>query len=329
MDDNGTSDDTTDDITVGDVYKEDGEGWPVYQELRSNVIASADFTEGTINGIVFVDSNSATSAVSDYVSYGPNNELYLAPGQSIIFSLNPANYSEKIATVQLGMKSVDANGASYVIIDGTTLEKLEDLTGADKTVLKTTTDMYYDITALKDAVIVIYNAGEEGVLSLTDIKVTFKENPGTIDTLCYVDYDVISAVVESMNSTNTEEETEETFEPTVTVRSSSTTVDEGGYVTVTVTTSNNVEAVSVDGKVVSTYIVDGDNRVWTTDVTEISADSEAGTKTIEVVAYDSVGNASEPEEIIITVNDVEQSVTNSVKSIISNIFSKLKDWFGW
>ena len=304
-------------ITIEDIYAADGEGWPVYQELRNNVIAAADFTSKEINGVVFVDSNSKTYSVSDYISYGPNNELYLAPGQMVIFSLNLA---DKIASVQLGMKAVDEDGASYAILDGATIADSDDLTGAAATKLSTTTDMYYDITDFKDKVIVIYNAGTSGVLSLTNIKTTFTEDPGSVAGLYYVDYDVISAVLAATN-------TEPAFEPDVWVKVSSETVKNGGSVTVTVTTSNNVETVSIDGSLVATYTVDSNQyRVWTA---EVDAGTSAGTKEISVIAYNAGGVASEAETVSITVDapTAEEVVKEAVKTTIKKLWNNFKTWF--
>lgn len=189
---------------ANDAYVDDGEGWPVYEELRNNIIAAADFTveNGAANaelpGLVFIDSDKETASVADYISYGPNNELYLAKGQAIVFNLNLED--KAVAKVQLGMKSATGDEVSYVIADGSQITKAEDLTGASKTVLKTATDMYYDITGMKDKTIVIYNAGESGILSLTNIKVTFNEAPAESETLFYVNTKQIEKVLENINT---------------------------------------------------------------------------------------------------------------------------------
>lgn len=309
---------------ANDAYVKDEEGWPVYQELRNNVIAASDFssTSAQINGAVFVDSNSETMSVTDYVNYGPNNELYLAPGQAVIFSLDLAAYGDTVKSVQLAMKAVDESGATYAILDGETIVDKDDITGAAKTELTTTTDMYYDITYLKDSVIVIYNAGTSGMLSITNVKVTFTAEPGTVDTLYYADYDVIEKVLANAN-------TEPAFTPSVSVAASATEVDKGGYVTVTVTTDTTVETVSIDGSLVATYTVNSEGkRVWTSDVT---CDT-VGTKTISVIAYNAEGKASETTSTVsvnVTEPTTEEVVAEAVKTVINKLWSSFKSWFNW
>jgi len=112
---------------VNDVYVQDGEGWPVYQEMRNNVIAASDFkaledesgnkVNGAINGIAFIDTNETNIDVSDYISYGPNNELYLAKDQMIVFGLDLDAYIDKVDRVNLGIKSADGKALDYAIVD--------------------------------------------------------------------------------------------------------------------------------------------------------------------------------------------------------------------
>lgn len=190
-----------DDTTVGDIYVMDGEGYPVYEELRNNVIAAGTLNEAdAANGIVFVDGNKNAS-LADYQSVGPNNELYLAPGQSIAFKLNE-QYKSNAVDIQLGIKTVGNNGAVKGTVElfnagSTTTSEDEDDLDAGKTMttsttvygaqnkitktIGTATDMYYSISSLnRDGVIVIKNAGEstDPVISLTNIKFTYasKEN---------------------------------------------------------------------------------------------------------------------------------------------------------
>ena len=188
----GAADGTTD-TTIEDAYKADGEGWPSYIELRNKLIAANGFdnvanealTED-MEGLVFIDGNASVgnAQISDYVSYGPNNEVYLAAGQSVAFLLS--NVTENVAQIHIGIKS--ANGASVActieniaeaeIISGST--KVSAGTRYNKKLIEvnTTTDMYYDMTGWKNDIVVISNTGTEGsIISLTNIKATYKADP--------------------------------------------------------------------------------------------------------------------------------------------------------
>lgn len=326
------TDDTNDDIddTVIGAYVADGEGWPIYEELRDNVIAASDFTSGTIAGVTFIDGVEETASLSDYTNYGPNNELYLDKGQAIVFNLDLANYGDIIASVQLGMKSADGTDVKYAILDGESISNSTDITGAVTTTISTSTDMYYDLTSLKDAVIVIYNAGD-GILSLTNIKVTFTEEPTDIQNLCYVDYDVIEAVIENMNTSAIFEPTIEMSLNNIIIDDENTTIsiDAGKNISVSVSTSADVEALSVNGSMLKTYTTVDESRVWTTEVSTSSDDVENG-KEIAVIAYNSKGIASESASVTVTVTEnTTSTIANTISSIINGIVGKLKSWFGW
>ena len=181
------------DTTIEDAYKADGEGWPSYIELRNKIIAASSFDNVAndalttdMEGLVFIDGDASVgdAQISDYVSYGPNNEVYLAPGQRVAFILNaPAN----IANVHIGIKSADGKTGTYTItnIAKTTNSETGVVAGkyygAKTSTIDTTTDMYYDLTGYKNDIIVISNTGNlydtNGVISLTNIKFTYTSAP--------------------------------------------------------------------------------------------------------------------------------------------------------
>ena len=314
----GASDGSTD-TTIEDAYEADNEGWPVYEELRNNVIDAATLEsesgETEIAGIVFIDSVDETASVSDYISYGPNNELYLASGQAIVFNLDLDGYS--VAFVQLGIKSATENTpVSYKIFDGEAVTTETALDAVAEKTLSTSTGMYYDITSLKDKTIVIYNSGSNGMLSLTDIKITFTADPGEIEKLFYVKSSTVEAVVENMNKETAETTPTEPVKFEVSVPASVTV---GNTITVTVTTSEDVAAVSVDGEAITNYSTNAaGERIWTAKIST----NAVGTKEIKVDAFDSNGKVS-------STQTVEVTVENSTENVIRTIISKLKKWFGW
>ena len=174
------------DNVIEDAYVKDHEGWPSYIELRNHIIEAKTFddanTTAKVSGMVFIDGDAevGNGQISDYQSYGPNNEVYLAAGQSVAFILDA---SENLDQIHIGMKSADGNACSYEIYNIARRDNTE--TGVkvgqkyhEKTAqISTATDMYYDITGYENDIVVIKNNGSSGILSLTNIKTTYTSNP--------------------------------------------------------------------------------------------------------------------------------------------------------
>ena len=164
-------------------YTKDGEGWPQFIELRKNIISGADAEKGSsrISGAIFFDSMAADkdegSDLTDYVSYGPDNEVYLAPGQSISFALQCINNGKAIDTVQIGAKKLTGETvrltASHTAVD----DEQEDLRTIE---IVSSSDMFYNVgdgLNWKDDVsdiVTLTNVGQATV-SITNVKITYKE----------------------------------------------------------------------------------------------------------------------------------------------------------
>lgn len=301
---------------IKNAYVADNEGWPIYQELRDNVIDAATLDSESkivkVNGIVFMDGVGESAIVSNYTNYGPNNELYLAPGQAIVFELEEI---DNIDTVQLGIKSAaDGKEVSYKIFDGSTIKNQNDLNNVTTLKVATATDMYYDITKLKDSAIVVYNSGSDGYLSLTNIKMTFTTEPtNVIENLFYVSSDVIKAITNNMNT--------EIFEPTTFDITYPTSVSVGDNITITVKTKSDVAAISVNGEMITTYSTSDQYCYWTAKVST----SNVGTENISVIAYNEDGVASETKTVSVTVEELSTSETTAIQTIIK----LLKELLGW
>ena len=192
--------------TANNAYVADGEGWPSYTELRNNIISAGTFNDGSTkiaNGLIFIDGQSGSVSMSDYVSYGPNNELYLANGQAIAFNVSVNEY---MADVQLGIKLVNGTSVTYTI------------NGVSYTV-SSATDLYYSILAQAKAGTVVIQNVSGGILSLTNIKVTYTQDPASIPSttsLLWMDEESATYAVMSLRSISVEDETDET-EPEETV----------------------------------------------------------------------------------------------------------------
>ncbi|MCI6670409.1 MAG: VWA domain-containing protein [Christensenellaceae bacterium] len=243
---------------IGDAYKADGEGWPEIIELRNLLIEKKSLTEADSNakGIVFVDGKAAAE-VTDYTNFGPNNEVYLAKDQAIAFKLSVADPSN-IASIQLAAKSPNGGATAKVNADGTA------------TSIATATEMYYTITHRvtwgsgtdgQSNTIVVANIGNN-ILSLTNIKITYKQQPtASTQAVAIVDNEVVEqapAMLLSMMGIKDPEpepepEPEKTFEPERFEASWSRNVMQGRKATLTVKTSEDVEAITVDGQTIRSY----------------------------------------------------------------------------
>ena len=201
------SNSVTNDV-VSNAYKDDGEGWPTYMELRDQLLTAKDFEASldstVLTGAMFIDGISALgeAQIADYTSYGPNNEVYLAPGQGVAFTLTNAD------RVHVGMRRMTGT-ATYTIEsydeDGKLIKSVTgDVTSA--------TDMYYDITDLKDGTIVIRNSGTSGELMLTNLKYTFESNPASAQVAMFMTMRRSAMVLSALNTVeeSTETETEDT-----------------------------------------------------------------------------------------------------------------------
>ena len=169
-------------------HTEDDEAYPYVQELRNMMITAAN--GGQLSGPVFVDGKAATADASVYQSAGPNNEVYLKSGQSIVFALQTVGKT-KPAGVYVSMKSPTGEvkvryGSAAEVVSASTGLKYEERN------MVTTSDMYYEIPEnvlsweqqadgtwkTKVAVQIANISGTAGqILALTNLKVTYASAP--------------------------------------------------------------------------------------------------------------------------------------------------------
>ena len=297
---------------IGDAYKADGEGWPNVIELRSQLIKEGTLNidnSGSSKGIVFVDGIGDTGGIDDYTNYGPNNEVYLASGQAIAFKLKVDDTS-KIASIQLAAKAPK----------GTAIAKVNDGTSTEIT---TATEMYYDIThrvtwsssaKTTSNTIVVANTGSN-ILSLTNIKITYKEAPVSAPE-AQVDAQVLEEapiMLLSMRGITAPAEPEPTFAPErFEAAWNRSTVRAGQKATLTVKTSEDVEAVMVDGVTIDTYRTRTQRTGWGQNATKVTyreftyTITAAETADYAITAVNAEGIASEPITAALTVQAASQ-----------------------
>ena len=353
--DNGSYDFYLDAIRIYDPAN-DGEGWPSYIELRNALISAASFDKVAndamdvpMTGLVFIDGDAevGNAQLSDYVSFGPNNEVYLAPGQRVAFVLDTP---DNLANVHIGISLATAGTTATYTITNIAKENREGGKVQKGTFynpktfhLDTATDMYYDLSGWKGDIIVISNTGNRdengttGVIAITNIKSTYKTNPNAAapqsgdDTMqtenltrIYMTPAVANVVLDALN---TQENTQTPDEPTVPdvpeitevfepelfhVKLNKNEIKAGQKVLVTVTTSADVEYVMINGEKITKFIGGGTgNRTWKLNV----IGERVGNMTVEVVCCNSKGIASE-------------AVTEKVKVKAKGLLGSLDDILG-
>lgn len=216
------------------------EGYPQYIKLRNELAKDA----ATRTGVVFID-GAANANIALYANYGPNNEVYLAKGQAITFELNVGD-GVNIKTIQIAAKA--PNGEAYMAVTGDV---------DHSKAIGTATEMYYELDE-SARTFTIANTGE-GILSLTNAKITYAEKAtvelGSIDTKA--EENAVQAVralfAPAPVEPEPEPEPEKTFEPERFEVSWSRNVMQGRKATLTVKTSEDVEAITVDGQTIRSY----------------------------------------------------------------------------
>lgn len=215
-----------DNDTANKTYEKDQEGYPQYIKLRDEVIKNGG------ERVFFID-GAANANVTQYKNGGPKNEVYLAKGQAISFTVTGNN----IDTIQIGAKA--PKGAAVLNVNDTKIKALE-----------TATEMYYDITAqAKGKQVTITNTGD-GILSLTDVKVTFTTNATA--SLAELGEDEAVQAVSLVRSLYAAPEVEpvEPFKPDHFEAKWSNNVRQGGRAVLTVKTSADVEEIIINGDIV-------------------------------------------------------------------------------
>lgn len=274
-------------------YTADNEGYPQYIKLRDELAKTAD-TSGD-KKVVFID-GAASATIAQYANYGPNNEAYLAKGQAISFKLT--GDTSEIASIQIGAKA--PKGASVMVVKDGNDNQLKTQE------LNTATEMYYDITEqAKDGQLVTITNTTNNILSLTNLKITYKTSGQavTLSDLTAEEQANAVAMVQALFAAPVEAFQPETFQA-----SWGRAVRAGKRATLTVKTSADVDAITVDGVTVSSYTTRTERTGWgwwspkvTYHVFTYTITAPAQTTDYAVCAVNAEGTASEPITATLTV----------------------------
>ena len=276
-----------------DTYKQDNEGYPQYIKLRDALVTE------NVKTTLFID-GAAEANITAYKNYGPNNEVYLSNGQAITFTV-PKN--AKIASIQIGAKAPDGSAAK-MNVNGT------------ETNISSATEMYYEI-GTEGQNFTIANKGN-GILSLTDLKITFKDKPDSTIALTPLSTEEQNAAVMSVRALFAAPE--QTFEPEHFTAKWSRNVRKGGTATLTVKASADVAAITVNGEEITAYTTKTERSFWGSKETYhvfTYRVTNAATAGYTVCALNADGVASDPITATLTVRP-------SIRVWWNGIFDKWK-----
>ena len=276
-----------------DTYKQDDEGYPQYIKLRDALVTE------NVKTTLFID-GAAEANITAYKNYGPNNEVYLANGQAITFTVPGGT---NIASVQIGAKAPDGSAAKMVVNSGEAKE------------IQSATEMFYEI-GTEGKNFTIANKGN-GILSLTNLKITFKASGNTV-TLSAPTAEEQTAAVMSVRALFAAPE--QTFEPEHFTATWSRNVRKGGTATLTVKASADVEAITVNGEKITAYTTKTARSFWGSKETYhvfTYRVTNAATANYTVCAINADGVASDPITATLTVRP-------SIRDWWNGIFDKWK-----
>ena len=274
-------------------YKKDGEGYPQYIKLHDALVAE------NVETALFID-GAAEADITAYKNYGPNNEVYLANGQAITFTV-PSNTN--IASIQIGAKAPDGRAATMVV-NGEAKE------------IQSATEMYYKIGS-EGKNFTIANNGN-GILSLTNLKITFTDKPGSTIALTAPTAEEQTTAVKSVRALFAA--LEQTFEPEHFTAKWSRNVRKGGTATLTVKASADVEAITVNGEEITAYTTKTARSFWGSKETYhvfTYRVTNAATADYSICAVNGEGVASDPITATLTVRP-------SIRDWWNGIFDKWK-----
>ena len=323
-----------DDETAKDAYDKDKESAPDYAEVRNLLIAGNEFAvEGAdvtgAVGAVFIDGIDTCAAIKQYTDFGPNNEAYLASNQAIAFQLMANKVPE---SVQLGAKLAAGNTAT-LHFNGKALQTIS-----------TATDMYYELNGLnwtkdpdgsifRSEVVVLQNKTSDGIISLTNIKVTggaafvvASDNP--VNELKLAEEPVVMAVATPQMAARALKLVAVNNEPApevISVVADQSDVKVGDTVKITVTTNADADYILVNDTKVATFTEDENgNRVW---VYETKAE-KAGETNFSVSALSTDGHESEESTCTVNIQKQESKPARGISAMIKKVMNAFDKFFG-
>ena len=274
--------------TAQSAYAADGENNTVVVNIRQKL--AVDGADGTF--VTLTDTNGNLESVEDYAATGPNEELYLN-GSDYRVSFAVKNWDSQSYKMYLGLKAPLGTQATVKI-------------GDQNFTVNNSTECYYDISScivtdsIDETISYITLEGVSDMVALTNIKVTGVDEYLIVDQKDFPVDDLpqefsgkllmmsVSTAQSMIDGAQVEEQPEETpvFTPD-SVKFSCVYSRLLRVATVTVTTSKDVDYVTINGRTVRGVNLFG-SRYFTRACTGISKGEE-----LEIICYDADGVASD------------------------------------
>lgn len=327
---------------TGSDNKSDNETNPGYVELRQVLVDANSLGTG---GAVFIDGNANETSVATYANYGPNHEVYLATKQAIGFKLIANQVPEE---VQLAAKQLTGNAASLEV-NGAKIGRHGETAG-NTLELVSGTDEYYELSEInwtqasgsdyyETDVITLMNSDGSGIVALTNLKLVNAQYVDKRDDLANaaddevlvtmaMDADIAQVAVAAVDSVLHPQEVK-TFTPERFEASwNRSSVRVGEKATLTVKTSEDVEAITVNGVTIDTYRTRTQRTGWGWNAKKVTYREFTYTITAsetadhEITAVNAEGTASEAITATLTVRAAAQRP--GIGGWLNKLFSR---WF--
>lgn len=260
------------------------DGFRVYRSTTDNVASNYPTNEKNVDYkrildvvkdeiTAYSDNNGKLKIdVQQYeASGGPQNEIYLANGQSVFFQSDDLANKE----VQVSLRAVNANATASVA--GTQIS------------LASNTEMYYTLKADETGKVTIANTGTD-LLAIGNVKLP---KAVTTDSIQSASEAGDEAVITALKAVLYTDEEPEVFTPeTFTAKTTVTPVVRNKMVTLKVNVSSDVAYITVNGVKYTRTGLQGLFRKTRT-IRVVNTVKKGQTKTYEVIAYNADGVASE------------------------------------
>lgn len=316
-----------DDQDANDIYAEDGEMIAADYELRDLLITAGSLGEETNTGAVYINPSLPAGSLADYKNAGPKNEVYLDKGQAVAFGLTANSIPDRVL---ISAHAPTGTAASLRFGDGSG-------SYTDVVTIATATTLYYEIPVSASdweqnadghyttkQPIIIANGGD-GLLALCRIKCTYAGSAASADMTAVTLTMNRSAALRSSSVAITmaalSPEDEGLFVPeSVTAEDVTEAVVSGESIAVTITTTDDVARLTVNGEDATCTEETNDTKTWTFTY----AADETGEQTLELVAYDEYGYASENTTLTFTVESKVEHFFNQLKQFIKAILELIR-----
>ena len=306
---------------ANDAYMSDGEYAPQYLEVRDTLVASNKDGSFTVSDLglgksVFLDGGK--TSMDDFANLGPKNEVYLQNGNSIAFHI-VTDRADLPSTIQMGMKLTGKGGNTATV----KLMNSEYNGWSENITLNSTEERYYNIEAVVDwvqqpdgtyktASPVIVTNTSDAIISLTSVKWAFDSADNAVTALNLMsDMDTVElAKAAIMRMSNPQVNPQQTIlnKDNISYEFSADSYTVGDVGTLTITTEEGVEGVTVNGTDVLDCVTNADGKLeWTFEFTAEAVES----MTFEIIARDEDGFTSEAVYATIAIeNDVADDGEN-------------------